>query len=489
MHDTISPVRFIFNHFSSNKYLTISLVLLILFAVYLCFYQLGKSPLDNWDEAWYAEITKNMLKSHNFIIPMWNGEHFFEKPPLYMWLTSFFSLFFGLSEFSVRLTSAISGIILISVVLLFSYKKFGFVPSAAAFATLAFNSVFIARVRSGNLDSLTALFVFLIFLLTLVKSRKRFLFLGICFGLLALTKGSFVLFPLAIFILHEFVFRRKTFFKDKLHYLLLFSLTIIIPGIWLGFGYFFAGALGSLFLISYISNSDQGASRLSLETFKWDYFTYTYYAMQRRYTYVLVLGVALLLRKVKEPFYFLLLFFPLSLLLVLSFGEKTNNWYLVPIMPFFSIIIAYAVYWIIILCKNNIFVKVIILAALFALSFRAYMTNITPILETRSAVGEADSGKYVDKHAYDYEAVTRLDQLYPSMVYYSNRKIYSSIAGFKTQGIWLSRDDLKQRIRDKQMRWVVGTKSEVASFVKEFPDYPVEIIQINEQETIARMYK
>src|SRR5579871_1601836 len=116
-------MQYLLRFFPHNKFLTIILLILIVFAFSICFYQLGKAPLDNWDEAWYGEITKTMLKSKNFIIPIWNGSPLYEKPPLYMWISAFFSLFFGLNEFSLRLTSAISGFIIICGTVGYSYKK------------------------------------------------------------------------------------------------------------------------------------------------------------------------------------------------------------------------------------------------------------------------------------------------------------------------------------------------------------------------------
>ena len=405
-----------------------------------------------------------------------------------MWLTAFFASFMGLTEFSVRLTSAICGILLLTGVLIYSYKKFGFVPGVAAFVTLAFNDVFISRVRSGNLDALTSFFVFLIFLFILLKSRKRFILLGICFCLLALTKGSFVLFPLSIFLLHELLFRRKEVFKNWLYYLLLFAIAIGIPGLWLYIGYQNTLVLGNLFITSYLFNSDQGASKISLATFKLDYISYMYYSLQRRYFFVFLLGFALLFRKIKQAEYFLLLVFPLSLVLFLSFSQKTNNWYLVPIMPFFSIIIAYAVHEILRFCKNNLIVKFALLALLIALSVRAYSNNIAPILTTASAIGEAESGKYLDEHAKDDEIIVRLDPLYPSMVYYSNRTVRSSVPEATTQGVWISREDLANLVRSKKQRWIVGTETEIKQFVKQFPELDYKIIAINAQETIAKMY-
>ncbi len=478
-------MRFVLDNFPLKKVINIILFLLIIFDIYICFYHLGKAPLDNWDEAWYGEVTKQMLKSHNFIIPMWNGMPFFEKPPLYMWLSAFFSIFLRLSEFSIRFTSAVSGILILTGVIYWVNKKFGIIPSIAAFATLALNNLFIWRVRSGNLDALTAFFVFISFFLILWKSKKRFVFLGLCFALLYLTKGSFVFFPMSIFIIHELLFRRKMLLKDWLNYILLAFIAVVIPGIWLFIGYKMAG---QLFVNSYLFNSDQGEIGFNLHNFKWDYVLYTYYSLQRRYFYILILGLILMLRKLKQPVCFLILIFPISLLIFLSFAEKSNNWYLVPITPFFSMIIAYALYEIIIFLRNNILVKSLILIVILILSYKTYTINILPIINTTSAAGEAASGKYLDRHANPNDIIVRLDDLYPSTIYYSNRIVYSSLPAYKTGGIQISSDDLKQKVRSKNQRWIVGSRSAVKDFVSQFPNFSYKLIYINGQETIAKMY-
>ena len=92
-------------------------VVLIGFAAYILFKDLGKATLENWDEAWYAEVAKQVIKTKDFIVLRWNGEIFLEKPPMYIWLSVASSYVFGLSEFSVRLVSALSGFAIIVGVL------------------------------------------------------------------------------------------------------------------------------------------------------------------------------------------------------------------------------------------------------------------------------------------------------------------------------------------------------------------------------------
>ncbi|NIA12392.1 MAG: phospholipid carrier-dependent glycosyltransferase [Nitrospiraceae bacterium] len=75
-----------------------------------------------WDDAKYALIAKNMLKTGNFLIPNVGFEYYFKKPPFFFWVISLFFKIFGTSEFSARLPSAIFGIIDALLIFYFGWK-------------------------------------------------------------------------------------------------------------------------------------------------------------------------------------------------------------------------------------------------------------------------------------------------------------------------------------------------------------------------------
>src|ERR1700744_1340202 len=70
---------------------------------------LGHKPLTNWDEGIYAEISREML-SLGVLVPHWNYQPWFEKPPLMFWITAAFFKIFGVSDFWARAGSAFSGV-------------------------------------------------------------------------------------------------------------------------------------------------------------------------------------------------------------------------------------------------------------------------------------------------------------------------------------------------------------------------------------------
>ena len=73
------------------------------------FLGLNWRPLLTPDEGRYAEIGREMAASGDFITPRLNGLKYFEKPPLHYWLTALAFKAFGVSDWIVRLLSALYG--------------------------------------------------------------------------------------------------------------------------------------------------------------------------------------------------------------------------------------------------------------------------------------------------------------------------------------------------------------------------------------------
>jgi 4-amino-4-deoxy-L-arabinose transferase-like glycosyltransferase len=81
---------------------------LILVVLYVCLFSgLGALGLVGPDEPRYAAIARAMAETHDWITPRLWGTPWFEKPVLYYWAAGISIRIFGVSEFSVRLPSAI----------------------------------------------------------------------------------------------------------------------------------------------------------------------------------------------------------------------------------------------------------------------------------------------------------------------------------------------------------------------------------------------
>lgn len=458
--------------------------LIVLFTAYIIFYRLGVAPLDNWDEAWYADITKNMIVTNDYIIPHWNKEVLIDKAPFYMWSTVFFSKFIGLSEFSIRLTSSLSAFSVILLVVVYSYRKYGLIPSLVAYSSITLNNLFIFRARSGNLDSLTTFLIFISYFVMISKHRHRLVLLSLLFAIIYLTRTSFVVFPLSILIIHEILFRKDELKKNIKKYILFFCTFLIFTAWWLLLGY---NREGFTFINYYVFKSDQNTILgVSLKYFKLDYFYYSYYSLQRRLFFLFALGLLFLVPKLRKAEYLLLFLFGTALLILLSFSQRTDNWYLMPSIPFWSLIIAYATYKLIAICKFLKAVPLLLILVVGYISYRTFTQNITPILYTISAEGEAASGKYIEQHADKNDIIVRLDHLYPTLVYYSNRKVLVSTPDAATRSYFLSRIDFLNMLKKKKIQWASGQKEVTDKFLEENPDLKYERIKINNDEFILK---
>jgi len=54
-----------------------------------------------------------MLVAHNWLVPLYDGQPFFDKPVLFHWLQMLSFSLFGVSEFAARLVPALAGLVLL----------------------------------------------------------------------------------------------------------------------------------------------------------------------------------------------------------------------------------------------------------------------------------------------------------------------------------------------------------------------------------------
>lgn len=397
-----------------------------LIAGYICFFQLGKSPLENWDEAWYADMIRHMASSHEFILTYWNKAVLLDKPPFQMWLSLPFVWLFGLNEFSIRIVSAIAGFLTILLVTKYSYKKWGLLPALFAFITIALNNTFIWRARSGNIDTLVTFLILLTYFFIIGKYKFRHIGLGILFAFIYLTKASLVMFPLIIFILNGLLFERRNLKRNIKLYSITLLIAVLIPGFWLLFGYF---KVGKSFLDYYLFQADQGVSSIALKYLKIDYIMYLYFALQRRFTYLFLIGLIFILTTIRKKESFILLCYSLFLLGLLTLTERNNNWYLLPSMPFWSLIIGFGIKKIIdLLNKKKVlltFIMIMLVIVSIYISFKTFIINIQPIINTTGPIDQKRTGLIIASITKASDIIIRTDGEYPTTIYYSNRKVLS----------------------------------------------------------------
>ena len=134
----------------------------------LFLFHLGTYGLWEPDEARYAEIAREMLASHNFIVPHLNYVPYIEKPPLLYWLTAASMQLFGINEFAARLVNAAAALIGVLATYLFALRTFDYRRALLAGAVLATSALYgvMAQVLTTDmlLTASTTLSMFAFFL-------------------------------------------------------------------------------------------------------------------------------------------------------------------------------------------------------------------------------------------------------------------------------------------------------------------------------------
>ena len=207
------------------------IILLLLFSAPVFFYKLGESSLGSFDEAWYGDIARNILKTGDFLHLSWNGDAYIDHPPAGFWLIAISEKILGSNELAVRFIPAFLG--LLSMVVLFLLGKEFFNSRVVGFASaLALPSSFwfLFRARSGNLDViLTFFFLLTIYLAVKASKEKKFLLpwsVSLSFLFLTKTLIPITLIPPLIIIFWKTKYSIKEFFGPGV-------LFILIVGGWL----------------------------------------------------------------------------------------------------------------------------------------------------------------------------------------------------------------------------------------------------------------
>ena len=156
---------------------------------------LGVPPLNPPDEPRYAEIPREMLAMHQFIIPYLNGLIYFEKPPLAYWMVAGFMKVFGYSEWAVRASVAVMGTLGCLATYALSRKLFNRRTGVLSALILSSSLLYFAMSHMNTTDmSVTfcltlSIYSFLI-ALQAEKPLTKWLWLGYFFaGLAMMAKG------------------------------------------------------------------------------------------------------------------------------------------------------------------------------------------------------------------------------------------------------------------------------------------------------------
>jgi 4-amino-4-deoxy-L-arabinose transferase-like glycosyltransferase len=215
-----------------HKFDVLVILIIICFSP-LFFYKLGQSSLVSWDEAWYGEVARTILRTGNWISMRYNNEPFTDKPPGGIWLTALFFQFLGVSDFTARLSQALAGLFTMYLAYLVGSRLFNKVVGLLSAISLSSAAWFLYRARTGNLDVLlTCCYLLSIYLALQASTKKKYLIpLGLSLAYLAMIKG--IVFLAALMPVLVIILWGNRLYTIK-NYLTLTAISLSLFAVWIG---------------------------------------------------------------------------------------------------------------------------------------------------------------------------------------------------------------------------------------------------------------
>lgn len=177
-----------------------------LFATWRCFSSLGTPPYARWDEETNVGVVTETLSSHSGPVLRFQNKPFFEKPPLWYFTEIEIAKRFGVSQISMRIVSALSGIGIIFLTTWIGSRWFGITAGAiSGFIVLTIPHLYVQNpggffsthtFRSADSDTLQQLFM-LVSVWLFYHKKSSFWYIGAGVSALGfLTKGPLSILPL-----------------------------------------------------------------------------------------------------------------------------------------------------------------------------------------------------------------------------------------------------------------------------------------------------
>ncbi len=402
----------------------LSLIFTIIFFLLIAFFylwQLNKLPLTAYDEAIYAQVTRETLASGQMTTLYNFGQPWLEKPPLYFWLAIPSIKIFGTSEVAFRLPSALLAILCLWLVYLVT-KKLSNKKSLALLASLilAVLPFYYITGRQVRLDvPLTALLLSATYFSILGWQNKKYL-LSIfpLIGLAVLTKNIVGLLALPIIFIFSFIYKQTAWLKSKYLWLGLFiGLAIALPWHWQQYQLWGNNFLETYLGFHVLQRFDTGFGSATNNNFFGYFHLLWQYSWPWWQIFILLLIASLILKKIyREEKILRLLYASWAIIafviLFFSLSKTKISTYILPMYPYLSIAIAIGLYlfWQIIKNKWLKIIYLLIVGAIFLYSILLCLGNNDRILKNFHFI--------YDYNLRDIGQIIRLENKPQAKIYY-----------------------------------------------------------------------
>jgi 4-amino-4-deoxy-L-arabinose transferase-like glycosyltransferase len=161
------------------------------------FWRLGAPTFWDPDEAHYAETTRELIETGDWLAPYYNEQPFFDKPILFHWLQAIPMALAGPDELAARLTPACAALALIGVTAWLGVTLMSADVALLAALLLATSPAVFALARYAILDTVFTLFLFAgaaLVSVAALQRRRRLQWYGyVAIALAVLVKGPLAL--------------------------------------------------------------------------------------------------------------------------------------------------------------------------------------------------------------------------------------------------------------------------------------------------------
>ncbi|MEY3481240.1 MAG: hypothetical protein RIQ71_2015, partial [Verrucomicrobiota bacterium] len=127
-------------------------IALALLGAAMFFPGLGSTPLLDDDETRFASVAREMVRTGDWVVPLYNGE-LADKPPLSFWITAASFLLFGENAFAARFGSAVVSLLAVLVLWWLAARLYDRTTALWSGLVLLGSLLFVAEARLATTDA------------------------------------------------------------------------------------------------------------------------------------------------------------------------------------------------------------------------------------------------------------------------------------------------------------------------------------------------
>lgn len=433
--------------------------------------KLDFGELANYDDCFYAQKAKEILKTGDWITMHYYGNPTFENTPFYIWLMAIMFKFFGISSYNARFFSALFGVGTIILVYLLSRTLFDkWVGFFSAFILLT-TQYFTKFARHAMFDVTLTFFstlAILSFILGL-KERKYFFLMGLGIGIAILTKSILGLFPLLAIVVYIIFTKQWKIIVNPI-FIVSILISALLPGLWYIAEYI---KYKKLFLNTHFGWLIwERAFVLNREEQRW--YSYLYYFQQLGIYYLpwyplAIVGAAKMVKDMEKNKRetLVIIFWVVSILGIMSVANAKKVWYIIPAFSGMAIFSGYLL--------NHLFrrdfIRLVVTKIIFVvLLIAVFVITVTPIqlnqkrysdvIEIARVVKEiVPAGEEVLNYNFGFWSVNNV------FLFYSDRTLTKPVNNI---------DLLIQKLNNKEKLLCLMKKKDYDTlFRKQEKDYPL----------------